>query len=117
MNTYIRCNIATVNDKQMLEFYAVKGGSSYFLFNQRYYRSSYDYFRNNVPVSDALDFSKMHRNTAMTNVVRRLASSIKYAEKYYSISLLERKARPAGRDYADYDLAAGDERDDCLCPA
>lgn len=113
MLTYIKCSIAAVNNKQVLEFYAVKGESIYYLFTQRYYRSTYEYFKNSVPITDALDHGRMHRNPAIVNAAGRLVPSIRYIEEYYGISLLERKTRTTGRGCATYCPAARGEIDDC----
>lgn len=103
--TFIKCSIIRLNGEKALEFRAEKDGNSYFLFNQRYYKSSYDYFKNSVPVSDALDYSDKRRNRAMTNVVNRLASSLRYIEKYYSVNILE-KCRPSARRTFQPDMSA-----------
>lgn len=73
-----------------LDFYAVQGNNSYYLFDQRYRQSVYEYFRNSLPVSVALDHSKANRNTALINVINRLLPSIRYVEKYHSVNILNK---------------------------
>lgn len=88
MKFFIECKKSS--NGETLDFYAVQGNNSYYLFNQRYRRSVYEYFRNSQPVSVALDHSKANHNTALINVINRLLPSIRYVEKYYSVNILNK---------------------------
>ena len=65
MKFFIECKKSS--NGKTLDFYAVQGNNSYYLFDQRYRQSVYEYFRNSLPVSVALDHSKANRNTALIN--------------------------------------------------
>lgn len=95
MKYFIECKKSP--NSNLLEFYAVQGNNSYYLFNQRFRRSVYDYFKNSQPISVALDHSKANHNTALINVINRLLPSIRYAEKYYSVSILNKSGAVYGK--------------------
>ena len=94
MKYFIECKKSS--DSATLDFYVSQGSNSYYLFNQRYRHSVYEHFKTGVPITNALDHSKARHNTALINVINRLFPTIKYVEKYYSVSILD-KSRSASR--------------------
>ena len=88
MKYYITCTRSQRNGELM--FYAVSGEERYYLFSGKFRTSVYDYYKNGVDVSRALDHSRARRNTALINVMDRMIPMIRYAEKYYSVTILDK---------------------------
>lgn len=89
MKYYITC---TRSDRDgSLMFYAVRGEDRCYLFSRKFCGSVFDYYKNGVDVSRALDYGRAHRNTALISVMNRMLPMIKYAEKYYSVTILDRR--------------------------
>ena len=80
-----------------LDFYLQQDGESYYLFNQRYRSDLADWFKNGVPLTQALKAVKRGVPTTVCNVAEKLPTYIKYIEKEYDITVLEqtRKKRPS----------------------
>lgn len=81
MKTYIICKNS--QQKGIINFFMQYENKEYFLFYTKYRHSTYNYFKNGVVIEKALDYSKAHCDTAITNVIKRLYSNIPYIEKEY----------------------------------
>ena len=78
------------NVKGIVNFYAEDRTSSYFLFSQKFKNSAYEFYRNGVPVSKAINYKKAHKDKGICMVIKRLPSQIAYAEKEYGISIMNK---------------------------
>ena len=79
--------------KGIQSFYLVSQGKEYFLFSQRYYKGVKRYFHNQVHLSEALDFSNSHMDTALIRTKRKLPMYIEYIEKEYEIIVLNKTVK------------------------
>ncbi|MGN0682048.1 MAG: hypothetical protein ACI4WS_08170 [Oscillospiraceae bacterium] len=82
-----------------LNFYAVSGESSLFIFSRKYNNEVSRYFRNGVPVSEVFNFSKANRKPAVMNIMEQLPVYIRFVEREYGVELLRKRAvnRRSGR--------------------
>lgn len=85
---YVICRNSPV--KGIINFYVENDTESYFLFQQRFRHSAYDYYKNGIPIKKAFDHKKIGRDKAIQNVIRRLPDNISYIEKEYHICILEK---------------------------
>jgi hypothetical protein len=83
-------------------FFVRHEGRNYYLFSQKYYKQVQDYFAGGVTVSDALDFSKTHRNAMLIKTMQKLPSHIKYIEQEFGITVLKQTAKKRGRSRYDH---------------
>lgn len=90
-NTYIIGSYNENND--LISFYAVQNGTSYYIFSRRYRQALHEYFRNGVAVRDLFSDSRAKRNAAIMNVLDQLKTHLRYAEKEYDISLMDERRR------------------------
>ena len=86
MNTIVCCRTAK---RGVHSFYIVSGGKEYFLFNQGYRKGVQEYFGSGVSLSDARNFSKAHKDSAVVRTMDKLPMYIRYIEKAYGLEILE----------------------------
>lgn len=87
MKTKIYCK-TTARDTH--SFYLDHQGQRYFLFTQKYRRGVHGYYGKGVPLGEALNFAKAHKDGAIIRTMEKLPMYIKYLEKEYSIEVLEK---------------------------
>jgi len=92
-NMYIICRDSAT--KGIINFFLEDGNRSYFLFQQKFRHSSYNFYKNGVPVRQAFSYKKTHRDTAIQKVISRLPMAIAYTEKEYDIAVLNKTSRNA----------------------
>lgn len=82
-----------------LNFYAVSGENSLFIFSRKYNNEVSRYFRNGVPVSEVFNFSKANRKPTVMNIMEQLPVYIRFVEREYGVELLRKRAvnRRSGR--------------------
>lgn len=85
---YIVCRNSNV--KGVLNFYAVVRTEEYFLFQQKFRHSIYEFYKNGVPVRRMFDYKLAHDDRAIQNVIKRLPAQIAYAEKEHGICILNK---------------------------
>ena len=76
-------------DKGTLSFYAIVDGKEYFLFQQGYKKTVYDYFMKGVNVNATNDYSNAHSHT-VRKTLDKLPSYIRYVEKEYDIEIYQK---------------------------
>lgn len=72
-----------------LTFYAMVSGKEYFLFEQEFKKTVYDYFMNGVNVSVINDYSVAHSHT-VRKTLDKLPAYIHYIEKEYDLEIYEK---------------------------
>ena len=72
-----------------LSFYAIVKGKEYFLFQQEFKKTVYDYFMNGVNVSLTGDYSIAHSHT-VRKTLDKLPSYLRYVEKEYDIEIYKK---------------------------
>jgi hypothetical protein len=77
-------------DKGVHTFYARVNGRNYYLFRQDYRRGVNEYFHAGVMVNKALNFGRSKNDTAIQKTMTKLPTYIKYVEKEYGISILDK---------------------------
>lgn len=90
---YIICKNS--DTKGIITFYAENKEESYFLFQQKFRRSSYEFYKKGIRMTQAFSYKRTHRDKAIQNVIRRLPAQIAYIEKEYSISILDKTRKKA----------------------
>lgn len=65
----------------------------YFFVFAKIYKGVKRYFHNRVHLSEALDFSNSHKDTAMIRTKRKLPMYIEYIEKEYEITVLNKTVK------------------------
>ena len=82
--------------KGIINFYAENSTQSYFLFQQKFRHSTYNFYRKGIPMKQAFSHRSTHRDKAIEQVIRRLPAQISYVEKEYGIAILNKtKSRKA----------------------
>ncbi|MBR6385126.1 MAG: hypothetical protein IKS03_03270 [Ruminococcus sp.] len=76
--------------KGIINFFAEDSTQSYFLFQQKFRHSTYDFYKKGIPVRQAFSHRSTHRDRAIENVIKRLPSQISYIEKEYGVAILNR---------------------------
>ncbi len=76
--------------KGIINFYAVDGNENYFLFQQKFRHSTYDFYKKGIPLSRAFSHRNTHDNKAIANVIKRLPAQIAYAEREYGIAIMNK---------------------------
>ena len=76
--------------KGIINFYAEDKTGSYFLFQQKFRHSTYEFYKNGVPMSRAFSHKKTHDDKAIACVIKKLPAQIAYAEKEYGIAILNK---------------------------
>ena len=84
-------------DKGIHTFYASVNGRSYYLFRQNYRRGVNEYFRRGVTVDAALCFGRSKNNTAIQKTMAKLPAYIRYAEKEYGITILNKTNKKSAK--------------------
>lgn len=72
-----------------LYFYAVVGGSEYFLFTQDFRKTLKDYFSNGVNVDKTGNYSSAH-SVVVRRVLDKLPSYLRYVEKEFGVDIYEK---------------------------
>jgi hypothetical protein len=82
--------------KGIINFYAEDDTRSYFLFQQKFRHSTYNFYKKGIPMRQAFSHRTTHRDKAIAYVIRRLPAQISYVEKEYGVAILNRtKAKKA----------------------
>ena len=71
-------------------FFLVVNGKEYFLFSQNYRKGVHAYYSKGVSLTQAVNYSKTHNDSALIRTMSKLPMYIKYVEKEYGIEVLER---------------------------
>lgn len=79
-------------------FYLVVGTTEYFLFNEGYKKSVYDYYSKGVRLKDASNYSKSKRNVALMKTMSKIPVYVRYLEKEYDLEILE-KTKKRNREH------------------
>ena len=93
-------------DKGDHNFYLQVNKQEYYLFSQIYRKSVQSYFNNGILLADIYDFSKAHRNNAITHTLTKLPLYIKYIESEYGITVLNRTRKKNHRQQKYTKLSA-----------
>ena len=75
-----------------LNFYAVTGKQSLFIFSRKYNNEVSCYFKNGVPVSEVFNISKVYRRPAVRNIIEQLPVHIRFVEREYGVELLRKRS-------------------------
>lgn len=86
MKTKVICK---EHSRGTLSFYAMDNGKEYFLFNQEFKKTVYDYFMNGVNVSLTSNYSVAHSHT-VRKTLDKLPSYLRYVEKEYDLEIYEK---------------------------
>lgn len=95
MQPYISCENPA---KGTLSFYLCTDEGRYFLFSNEYRKGIANFFQYGLRLDAAHDFSKCRYDTAVTKVMSKFPSYIKYIEKEYGISVLRQTQKRANKD-------------------
>lgn len=95
MKAEIYCKPA---DKGIHSFYLVLGAEEFFLFSQAYRKGVDDYYRGGVFLNDAINYSKAHKDCAITRTMSKIPTYVRYIEKEYDVKVLE-KTKRSNQDY------------------
>ena len=71
-------------------FFLVVNGQKYYLFSQNYRKGVHAYYSKGVPLTQAVNYSKTHNDSALIRTMSKLPMYIKYVEKEYGIEVLKR---------------------------
>lgn len=71
-------------------FFLVVNGKEYYLFSQNYRKGVHAYYSKGVSLTQAVNYSKTHNDSALIRTMSKLPMYIKYVEKEYGIEVLER---------------------------
>ena len=86
--SWIRCK--NTSNKGTIALYLLTGGKEYFLCDQKFRQSSWNFFKNGVIYKKAMDYSRAHNDSSIINIMKRIRLCIDYLEKYERVSLPER---------------------------
>ena len=75
-----------------LSFYVKADGKEYFLFQQEFKKSVYDYFVNGISVSLASDYSMAHSHT-VRKTLDKLPTYLHFIEKEYGVEIYEKTSQ------------------------
>ena len=87
MKTKIYCKISS---KGAHNFYISTDEGEYFLFSQNYRRGVNDYFKNGVNLNEVFNFARCKYDNAVIRTKSKLPMYIKYVEKEYGITILDK---------------------------
>ena len=87
------------NDDNRLDFFIKErqGGAYFFLFSQKWYRGVEEYFKDGVPLDEALRHGKTKRDFMVQKVKSKLPVYIRYIERESGIAFLEQNRRFSAR--------------------
>ena len=85
-------------------FYLVTDGREYFLFSQNYRRGVQEYFNKGVSLTQAMNYSKTHNDSALVRTMTKLPMYIKYIEKEYEIEVFEQTKKRNSKNYHFYEM-------------
>ncbi len=83
-------------------FFLVVNGKEYYLFSQNYRKGVHAYYSKGVPLTQAVNYSKTHNDSALIRTMSKLPMYIKYVEKEYGIEVLERTKKKSR--YVGYEM-------------
>lgn len=98
-NAVIFCDIKKVNETTKLNFYLKTKTEVIFLFQQKYRKGAYNYYKNGCRFDDALNYKKAHNDAAIMNIIKRLKKALPYIQKEYGITLYSKKRYSEYKDY------------------
>ena len=90
MKTEIYCK---PTEKGIHSFYLVMGSEEFFLFSQAYRKGVDDYYGSGVLLNVAMNYSKAHKDSAITRTMSKIPMYVRYIEKEYDLAVLERTKR------------------------
>ena len=90
MKTEIYCK---PTEKGIHSFYLVMGSEEFFLFSQAYRKGVDDYYVSGVLLNEAMNYSKAHKDSAITRTMSKIPMYVRYIEKEYDLAVLERTKR------------------------
>lgn len=94
MKTIIYCR---PTEKGVHSFYLVNGREEILLFSQAYRKSVDGYYRKGVAFNNAINYSRAHKDSAITRTMSKIPRYIKYAEKEYGIAVLNKTKKETSR--------------------
>lgn len=97
---YMAAKVYCRKVKSLHTFYLVTDEGEFFLFNQAYRKGVHEYFSHGVHLDKALDHSKSRTDNALAKTKDKLPMYIKYVEKEYGISILNRAKSRKGHKKA-----------------
>ena len=83
-------------------FFLVVNGKEYYLFSQNYRKGVHAYYSKGVSLTQAVNYSKTHNDSALIRTMSKLPMYIKYVEKEYGIEVLERTKKKSR--YLGYEM-------------
>ena len=95
MKTTVYCK---PTDKGIHSFYLVIGAEEFFLFSQAYRKGVEEYYGGGVLFSEAINYSKAHKDSAITRTMSKIPMYVRYIEKEYDIEVLN-KTRKSNQGY------------------
>ena len=90
MRTEIYCK---PTEKGIHSFYLIMGSEEFFLFSQAYRRGVDEYYGSGVLLKEAMDYSKAHKDSAITRTMSKIPMYVRYIEKEYDLEILEKTKR------------------------
>ncbi len=87
MKTAIYCRPTA---KGVHSFYLIIGDDEFFLFSQSYRRGVEDYYGRGVRIDEAINYSRAHRDSAITRTMDKIPMYVKYIEREYDVEVLKR---------------------------
>ena len=89
MKMVIYCKKAT----GIHSFYLITENKEFYLFSQNYRKGVEKYYGKGVVLDDAIKYSKSHNDSAIIRTMNKLPMYIRYLEKKYGISVLNKSKK------------------------
>lgn len=96
MRTIIYCR---PTEKGIHSFYLLSEEGEFFLFSQHYRRGVQNYFGRGVYLEKANDYSKCKGDNAVIKTMGKLPVYIRFIEKEYGITVLEKSKKRKAQSY------------------
>ena len=90
MKTLIYCK---PTEKGVHSFFIHVGTQDFFLFSQAYRKGVAEYFGKGVYLSEAMNHSRAHFDTAISRTMDKFPAYIRYIEREYDIAIMTRTKR------------------------
>lgn len=90
MTTQIHCTNPRYGE---LHFYLLHDSAHYYLFSQPYRRQVFAFYKQGVPLKNALSYSKAKRDDSLMKTTSKFPSAIHYIESEYGIAIMEQTKR------------------------
>lgn len=94
-NWVIRCEIHRSQKEGQLyhDFYLSNCNEAYYLFSQEFRRGVHNYYRGGIRLSQAVDYSRSHRDSAIVRTMSKIPVYLRYVEQTEGLVVLERSKR------------------------